>query len=238
MSGGVNLLIIGHRGASYDYPENTAASFRGAREQGADWVELDVRSTADGSLIVHHDAWYRDGRTVWSTPINAVPDGVPDLATALDACAGMGINVEIKNSPGDLGGDDVPYRTEVADDVLRLIGERSMSGIVEEVLISSFDIPTLDRVLAVDPSTPTGYLIADLDRRPAAPEGAAASGHRAFHPWDHFVDAPLIERCHELGLRVNTWTVDDPDRMRALARWGVDGIVTNVPAVASRTLDR
>ncbi|RTL05322.1 MAG: glycerophosphodiester phosphodiesterase, partial [Acidimicrobiia bacterium] len=48
-------LVIAHRGASADEPENTASAFRVAAEQGADWVELDVRLAADGSLIVNHD---------------------------------------------------------------------------------------------------------------------------------------------------------------------------------------
>ena len=48
-------LIIGHRGASADFPENTIAAFRGASDQGADGVELDVRQTCDGALVVHHD---------------------------------------------------------------------------------------------------------------------------------------------------------------------------------------
>lgn len=238
MSGEVNLLIIGHRGASSDHPENTVDAFRGAREQGADWVELDVRITEAGSLIVHHDAWYRDGRTVWGTPPADRPTAVPDLAAALDACAGMGINVEIKNSPGDLGGDDVPYGVEMADRVLALLAERATAGISEDVLISSFDIPTLDRVRAVDPDMATGFLVFDLDRRPDALQRAADGGHTAFHPWDPFVDAAMIDACHDLGLRLNTWTVDDPDRMRQLASWGVDGIVTNVPAVAATTLGR
>jgi glycerophosphoryl diester phosphodiesterase len=49
-------VVIGHRGASADFPENTLDAFAGAAAQGADWVELDVRATSDGVLVVHHDA--------------------------------------------------------------------------------------------------------------------------------------------------------------------------------------
>ena len=228
-------LVIGHRGASADHPENTVAAFRGAAEQGADWVELDVRINRVGELVVHHDPELGDGRTVWSTPLADAPDGTVDLARALDACAPMGINIEIKNSPGDLA--DAPYDLAVVDAVADLLAARRSAGIVEEVLVSSFDLATLDRFRALAPGTPTGYLVVD----PAtddAPAVAAANGHSALHPWDPCVDAALVDRCRSLGLLLNTWTVDDPARVRALAVLGVDGIVTNSPASTRAALDR
>ena len=178
------LLIIGHRGASADHPENTVEAFVGAREQGADWVELDVRQASDGSLIVHHDPWYRDGRTIWDTAGDERPPEVPLLDQALDACAGMGVNVEIKNSPGDLGGDHVPHGLEVADSVTGLLAARAAAGVQEEVLVSCFDWPTLERVRARDQALATGFLVFDLNALPDAPERAAEAGHRALHPWD------------------------------------------------------
>jgi glycerophosphoryl diester phosphodiesterase len=238
MSDQEDLLIIGHRGASADHPENTVEAFVGARGQGADWVELDVRIAVDGSLIVHHDAWYRDGRTVWSVPLDEVPEGVIDLATALDACDGMGVNVEIKNSPGDLGGEDVPRSFEVADLVVDLLRRRSAAGVVQPVLVSCFDLPTVDHVRAVGPGVRTGHLVFDLAADPDAVRRAAAHGHDALHPWDPYVSPELIEACHDLGLLLNTWTVDDPARLVELAGWGVDGIVTNVPGLAAAELGR
>jgi glycerophosphoryl diester phosphodiesterase len=230
------LLIIAHRGASADHPENTRAAFVGAAEQGADWVELDVRPAADGGLIVHHDPWYHDQRTVWDTPSVDRPHSVLLLAEALDACAHngvrpMGVNVEIKNSPGDLGGDHVPHTLEVADRVVALLAERALGSCGDRVLVSSFDPPTLDRVRELG-GPPTGQLVFDLNSWPDAPESCAARGHVALHPWDPFVDEALIERAHGLGLAVNTWTVDEHDRIERLAEMGVDGIVTNVPALA------
>jgi glycerophosphoryl diester phosphodiesterase len=238
MSGRGELLIIGHRGASADHPENTVEAFTGARQQGADWVELDVRLAADGALIVHHDAWYLDGRTVWDTPCDERPAPVPVLDEALDACAGMGVNVEIKNSPGDLGPDHVPHSPHLADLVLDLLASRSAAGREEQVLISCFDLVTLDRVRALDRNVPTGHLVFDLNASPDAPRVAADRGHDALHPWDPFVDEALVGRCHDLGLLVNTWTVDEHDRVQGLALLGVDGIVTNVPWLARQALGR
>jgi glycerophosphoryl diester phosphodiesterase len=234
-----DLLIIAHRGASADHQENTEDAFLGAAAQGADWVELDVRLTLDGDLIVHHDAWYHDERTVWETPAADRPTGVIELAVALDVCGratrSMGVNVEIKNSPGDLGGDHVPHGVEVADRVVELLRARRAEGTEDEVLVSSFDATTIDRVRELD-GPPTAQLVFDLAGWPLAPESTAERGHRALHPWDPFVDVELLRRTSSLGLWLNTWTVDDPVRIRELAALGVDGIVTNSPARARAAL--
>lgn len=226
MANDLRPLVIAHRGASADAPENTADAFRLAAEQGADWVELDVRASADGRLIVNHDAWYRDGRTVWSTPWEQVPEGTLDLDGALAACIGMGVNLEIKNSPGDLA--DGPGGPEVVDQVVAVLGALARPRRAE-VLVSSFDLPTIDRIKALDAALLTGYLVFDLSQQPEALHTAVERGHDAFHPWDGFVDDSMTRECHAAGLRLNTWTVDDPQRWVQLAGWGVDGIVTNTP---------
>jgi glycerophosphoryl diester phosphodiesterase len=106
------------------------------------------------------------------------------------------------------------------------------------VIVSSFDSATLDRFHAVAPEVPTGVLVADLNAHPDAPERAAAAGHRALHPWEHFVDADLVRRCRALGLDINTWTVDDPVRIAGLAALGVAAVITNRPTVALDALGR
>src|SRR3954465_10689247 len=97
--------IFAHRGASARYTENTVSAFQGARDVGADWVELDVRRTLDGALAVHHDAHLADGRAIVDLAAAALPAEVPSLAEALAACAPMGVNVEIKNWPVDVDFD-------------------------------------------------------------------------------------------------------------------------------------
>ena len=57
-------------------------------------------------------------------------------------------------------------------------------------------------------------------------------GHAAIHPWVPTVDRAAVDAAHAAGLAVNVWTCDDPDRMRELIGWGIDGICTNVPDVA------
>lgn len=245
MSDMSETLVIAHRGASADHLENTREAFIGAARQGADWVELDVRHTTDGLLIVNHDPWYRDKRLVWSTPVRERPEEVLDLVAALDACceeqnargAVMGVNVEIKNTPGDLGSEEVPRSLEVADAVLDLLNARRLSGIVEEILISSFDSETVDRVRALG-GPPTAQLVLDPNSWPDLIASVTARGHGFIHPWDPFVDEAFIDEAHAAGLRVNTWTVDDRDRIEALVSMDVDGVVTNVPATARAVMRR
>ncbi|MFZ4516918.1 MAG: glycerophosphodiester phosphodiesterase [Microthrixaceae bacterium] len=237
MTSGSPTAVLGHRGASSDHPENTLEAFAAALEQGADGVELDVRLVEDGSLIIHHDAWYRDGRTVWSTPAGDRPDGVPLLSEVLDVCRAALVNVEIKNTPGDLG-DGVEWSTAPAVAVVDELRRRAAAGAEDRILVSSFDVATLAAVKAADPSLATGQLLFDLNAWPDAPEAAAAAGHGALHPWDPFVDEELMARCRGLGLAVNTWTVDDPGRVAELAALGVDAVITNVPAAALGALGR
>jgi glycerophosphoryl diester phosphodiesterase len=222
-------MVIAHRGASAAHPENTVAAFVGARDMGADGVELDARRTADGQVIVHHDAQLSDGRVIVELAAAELPDHVPSLAEALDACAGMDVNIEIKNWPEDPDFDPTDL---VAAHVVELVQRTDRRS---TVLVSSFNMPTVDRVRALDDGIPTAFLHIRVDG-PSGLAQAVEHGHDAVHPWDPFVSADLIERAHALGVKVNTWTVDDPDRMVELAGWGIDGIVTNVPDLARETL--
>ena len=215
--------IIAHRGASAVERENTIAAFARAAALGADGVELDVRRTADDRLVVHHDARLPDGRVLRATPAADLPDHIPSLTAALDACAGMFVNVEIKNDPGDPDFDPTEW---VAHRVCAALAGR---GGGPRWLISSFRLESVAVCRTVLPSVRTAWLVATLDTDVVA--RTAAGGHAALHPWDPIVDEALIHGAHAAGLAINTWTCDDPDRMRQLIGWGIDGICTNVPDV-------
>lgn len=223
--------VIAHRGASATHPENTVAAFRAAVDQGADWVELDVRRTADGRLAVHHDWALPDGRLLVETSAAELPEHVPQLDGALAACRPLGVNIEIKNWPADPDWD--PNR-RLADRVVELVAGRGDTG---GVLVSSFDRGTIDRVREVAAGLPTAFLIG-IPLEPVELERLAADGHRAIHPSDRFVTEEMVAAAHAVGLAVNVWTVDDERRMAELIGWGIDGIVTNVPAVARAVVDR
>ena len=223
--------VIGHRGASASHPGNTIAAFLAALEAGADGVELDVRRTADDVLVVHHDAALVDGRVLRRTPSAELPDGVPTLAEALEACGDLWVDIEIKNLPSD---PDYDAEHGISVAVAAMV---AAYGANERVLVSSFDMGTLDRLRDVDPTIPTGWLVFSGTSPAQTVERAAAHGLDAVHPHDLLVDRALVRLATEAGLEVTVWTVDDPARIRQLADWGVDGIITNDPLAARRALD-
>lgn len=224
------VLVIAHRGASAAAPENTIEAFNLARELGADWVELDVRRSADGVVVVHHDAHLADGRMVADLGVDELPDHVPNLAEALEACEGMGVNIEIKNLPDDPDFDSEHLvSAAVAGLVAAYLGP-------ERALVTSFNVDAVDSVHQVDPTIPIGY-VTDLWDPRLAVDRAVAHDMQHLHPFDPMVDSSLVRRAHEAGLHLHVWTVDDPERMAQLIRLGVDGIITNVPDVARRVVD-
>ena len=222
--------VIAHRGASQAAPENTLEAFRLAREFGADWVELDVRRTADGVAIVHHDAHLADGRRIGHLHADDLPDYAPSLAEALEACDGLGVHLEIKNLP-----DDPDYDSDhlVADAVAGLIA--AYLG-PDRALVSSFNVDAADAVRAVDPTIPTA-LNCGIVAPSQAVARAIAHNMAAVHPFDAMCDAGFVRRAHDAGLAVNVWTINDPSRMSELLAMGVDGIVTDVPDVARAIVD-
>src|SRR5215212_10252559 len=123
---------------------------------GADGIELDVRRTADGGAAVVHDATLSDGRPVVDVPLAEVPREVPRLDEALDACAGLVVNVEVKNAPWDA---DFDADERLAELVVRTLSER---GGRDRVLVSSFGAGAVARVRALEPSLANALLTAVL----------------------------------------------------------------------------
>jgi glycerophosphoryl diester phosphodiesterase len=226
-------LVLGHRGSPRIARENTLAAFAAARDQGADGVELDVHRSADGVLVVHHDADADGVGVLAEVPfdrIRAAAPWLPTLAEVLDECEGILVNVEIKNSPRDADFDPTETVTEA---VVALLGAR---GGRDRILVSSFHLPSIDRVRSRAPEWETAYLTV-VDPTPEdALALAVAGGHRAIHPFFGVLAderaATVCEAAHAQGIAVNVWTVNEPEDMLRLAAAGVDAIVTDVPDVA------
>jgi glycerophosphoryl diester phosphodiesterase len=213
------VQVIAHRGASRAERENTLAAFRRAAELGADAVELDVRRSIDGVLMVHHDV-------LPAVPAAELPADVPTLGDAIEACAGMWVNVEIKNDPGEPGfeADD-----GIAVDTLAVLAQFAEP---QRWVISSFRLATIDRCRAIDPRVRTAWLTNE------PPVGVldvlVARGHAAWHPWVKRLDQASVRAAHARGLQVNTWTCNRPEALAEVLAWGVDGVCTDVPDVALR----
>lgn len=226
----LQTMIVAHRGASADHPENTIEAFIGAKDQGADGIELDVRLSADDVLVLHHDAHLSDGRMVREVMSADLPKSVPSLAEALEATNPLFTNIELKNLRSD---PDYEAAEGLATAVAGLVAAFEAH---DRVLVSSFDLDAVLRIRSTDPAVPLGWLVwgqADPVQLIARVE---AHGLQAIHPHDLLVDAAFVERAHHAGLAVNVWTVDDADRGRALVEMGVDSIITNTPALMRQAL--
>jgi glycerophosphoryl diester phosphodiesterase len=225
-------LVLAHRGASRRARENTVAAFGLARELGADGVELDVRRTRDGVLVVSHDPQVDDFGLLVEHPfaeLRAAVPGVPTLEEAFDALDGMIVNVEIKCFPTEPDAD--PERL-VARGVVGLLDRR---GVHDRVIVSSFELDAVDVVRALDARVVTGWLTSGLAPATSLPI-AVARGHAWLNPdrasMRGAAAAAAVRDAAEQGVRLDVWTVDDPDEIVALAAAGVDAIITNVPDVA------
>jgi glycerophosphoryl diester phosphodiesterase len=231
-------VIFAHRGASAHAPENTLAAFLLAYEQGADAIELDVKLSADGIPVVIHDPTVdrtTDGSgTVANLSLPALKeldagDGqkIPTLDEVFAAIGGkMLINVELTN-----------YKTRndaLADKVVETVKRHDLA---EKIIFSSFLPKNLARTAQLLPQTPRGLLtLPNLWGWFARRFTFKAGDFQALHPHLQDVSSHEIAQVHALGRRVHVWTVNEEKDMRRLAEWGVDGIFTDDPVLAVKTL--
>jgi glycerophosphoryl diester phosphodiesterase len=237
-------LVLGHRGASAEAPENTLAAFRLALEEGADGIELDVWRCASGEVVVHHDAdtARTAGEAVTLRAANLATlrgldvgvrrgerfrgERIPLLAEVLEELPGAFVNVEMKSSgPPDLG---------LPGAVARLIRE---FGAVDRCLVSSFDAVLLAASRLLAPELARGYLVEDeRSWSVKAALGTRLLRPRAIHPESTLATPARVERWRQSGLEVNVWTVDFAEDARRLARLGVSALITNRPALVRGAL--
>jgi glycerophosphoryl diester phosphodiesterase len=183
--------------------------------------------------VVHHDPGPVGGPALVTLSQAEVRDrhpSIPTLDEALDTCGGLLVNIEIKNLPWE---PDFDVEEGVAERVVTLLGDRGGS---DRVLISSFHLPTVDRVRELSAPAPTAFLfLAGMDLLEVV-DLAADRGHVAVHPDVRALGGPEVEEflahAHARGMQVNVWTVNEPADMVRLAELGADGLVTDVPDVA------
>ena len=215
------MIIFGHRGAP-GYPrraENTIGSFRKALQYGATGLEMDVRRTLDGCLVVIHDDTI-DRTTNGSGRVRDLTyeelrqfdagcgEPIPLLTDVLNEFGGQcWLNIELKD-PG------------IAPDVKRLVLERQLET---HVIVSTFDWEELRPLRPEISIALLSSRLWNLVRR------ARELGASAIHPRRNIVTARLIASAREAKLRVHVWTVNDPAEMARLRELGIDGIFTDFP---------
>lgn len=242
-------LVFAHRGGSGLAPENTIAAFDTAMALGADGVELDVRLSKDGVVVVHHDASLdrttntRGGvdaldadelarvdagyhfRRGSSHPYRAQGIGVPTLSAVLARVRDARVIVELKLN--------APELAAAALDVVR------RADAVDRVCFGSFGRRVLRAARAAEPALATG----------AAREEVRWALYRSWCRWPHrrqayagfqvpewsgctrIVSRPFVDAAHRAGLGVQVWTVDAEDAARRLLDLGVDALITDRPDV-------
>ncbi len=211
--------------------ENTLVAFARARSLGADGVELDVRLTADGGLAVVHDPVIEGAGAVHELATAELPGDIPLLADALEACAGMVVNIEVKNLPNEPAFDP---SDRCSGDVVDLV---MACGVVDSVLISSFWPGALAAVRSSGPDVATGLLVTSSFDPDAAITAAVGLGCVAIHLPVGLVSAESVGAAHAVGLSVAAWTVADETVLARVLDAGVDTVITDDVAMARRAVD-
>jgi glycerophosphoryl diester phosphodiesterase len=224
--------VFAHRGFHLHERENTLAAFRGAVALGVGGVELDVRKTLDGALVVHHDPTI-GLRAIAHFDARDLPIYVPTLEEALDALVGVTVNVEIKNmkvSREPTYDGSGAFVREVLDVVH---AKRQNSSVV----LSCFDLATCEHARSYDPAMNVGWLVHKGSLFDAL-EHAHALRLNAVNPHFTMVTPESQRRAGELDMSLNVWTVNESRDITAMAALGVASIITDQPALAIELLTR
>ena len=239
-------LVLGHRGASAEAPENTLAAFRRAIDLGADGFELDVWRCGSGEAVVIHDPdATRTGqspRRVSRTSLALLREldvgrwrgepfrgeRIPTLAEVLEAFPSAVVNVELKSGRvPDLG---------LAREVARTLRQHRAEP---RVVVSSFSAALLAAFRVLAPGVAAGYLVAPGTLWQARAAAAVLLLRpAAIHPARQLATPARVEAWGRSGLRVLVWTVDDPADVERLAALGVAAVVSNVPGLAREAVRR
>ncbi len=230
---GDNVMIVAHRGASGKAPENTLASIRQAIEDGSDWIEIDVQETGDGEIVAIHDSDLMKlagvNLKVWESTLKQLrgidvgswfgsefsAERIPTLAQVLEAAHGQsGVIIELKYY-----GHDQQLEQRVVEIV-------EQAGMVDDIAIMSLKLDGILKIRSLRPDWIIGLLsakaIGDLTKLDvdflAVNVGMATTG--------------FVRRTRSAGKQVYVWTVNDPVTMSRMMSLGVDGIITDEPALA------
>jgi glycerophosphoryl diester phosphodiesterase len=248
-------LVLAHRGSCALGPENTLAAFDLGLQAGADGLELDVHLSADGVPVVHHDRRL-DRTTSHSGPISGLTAAelarvdagyrferggdfpfrdrgihVPTLRAVLQRYPDIPIVIEMKVDSARMG-------EAVALEV-------RLAGAVDRVCVAGYGARSAAAARAAIPGVASSANHAEV--RLAVYRGLAGwpvrrVSYRGYQVPERnglirIVSPRFVRDAHAAGLKVQVWTVDDEPDMRRLLGWGVDGLISNRPDIATRVRD-
>jgi len=237
--GSREVSVIAHRGASIEAPENTLAAFRLAIEQGTDYVELDVQESSDGVVVVVHDSdlmklggpptkiWESTAAQLRAVDLGTrvgpkyAGEGVPTLAEVLAACRGRTrVVIELKS---------YGHNQSLEEKVVGLV---EAAGMEKDCIFMSLDHDMVAKMKRLRPAWRTGVLAAKAfgDITTLRADFLAVEARMA--------NRRFVWRAHRAGQDVYVWTVDDPAWMLRAMSFGVDGLITNKPALAREVVAR
>jgi glycerophosphoryl diester phosphodiesterase len=233
------VKIMAHRGSSKAAPENSMAAFHQAIQDGADWIELDVQETADGQVVVSHDSDFMKAANqdlkIWDATMDDLKnidigsrfasefkdERVPTLDEVLTACQGkIRVNIELKYY-----GHNEQLEQRVADIV-------DAHGMASDVMAMSLKMDVVQKMKSIRPDWKVGLLMS-VSAGTLIKMEADFVGINA-----RFATRTLIREAHRSGKEVYAWTVDDAPTMSTLISRGVDGLLTNRPALARSVLEQ
>lgn len=236
-------VVLAHQGFSGLYRPNTIEAFDEAIRVGADILELDVWTTKDGIIVVHHDEALEEGappiREMTREDLEALAPWVPNLETVLQRYPLVRVNIEIKQA-----------EPPMEQALLNLVRQNQAE---ERILVASFYGDVMKRwgalpgaeSVAVSADTVSTYHLAAYyltwTTRLWQPGADAlqlpVSGQ--LGPFEIRLDTPrLIQAAHRVGVKVHYWTINEEPEMERLLLLGADGIITDYPDRAIRVLKR
>ncbi len=232
------VTIIAHRGAAGARPENTMAAFEKAIKDGTDWIELDVQETRDGDIVVVHDSDFMKlagvDLKVWDSDLAALSkidigswfapqysdQRTPLLRDVLELAKGRArVLIELKYY-----GHDQMLEKRVAQIVDDL-------GMADQIATMSLKYPAVQKMQEIRPDWRTGVLAATAVGNLAGLDGDFLAVSTA-------TAGPVLARSiHDAGKDLYVWTVNDPLEMSQMISMGVDGLITDEPALARQVLE-
>ncbi len=242
-------LVLAHRGANKQAPQNTLPAFQKAIDCCADGLETDVHLSCDGHIVICHNYTIDETSTgiglIYEKPLKELKSydfgsyfsdefkgiTLPTLPELLDLTKNMTlINIEIK-----------PPKTD-CDLVKKVVETIHEYGIVENSIVSCFDPECIRQVKEIDKNVKTGLLYEDDELgREIIAFGVAKYCQQlnanAAHPHRKLITQKEVIELHNLGMAVNPWTVNKEEEIIRFTNWGCDALISDVPDYVRKVLE-